>query len=147
MLNTTDYMEVIYMDKTEKVMSFVLISATVMSFTLIHTTAASMVTSNTPLYTYRMEQVSSEMNFLPTEKSILTYTSESQCWIVYNVEAVYVGGEACYPDICRDAYVRDARLWIIHPDADECIRLQPWNPLDTMIFWGCTWNTGSCCPE
>jgi hypothetical protein len=34
-------------------------------------------TSNTPLYTVRMEQVSSKMNFLPTEMNSFTYTAEN----------------------------------------------------------------------
>ncbi len=37
-------------------------------------TASSQTT--TPLYTYRMEQVSSKMNFLPTERTTFTYTTE-----------------------------------------------------------------------
>jgi hypothetical protein len=40
------------------------------------TVTASPWSSNTPLYTYRMEQVSSKMNFLPTEQSIFAYTTE-----------------------------------------------------------------------
>ena len=33
-------------------------------------------TSDTPLYTLRMEEASSEMNFLPTEMNTFTYTAE-----------------------------------------------------------------------
>ena len=48
---------------------------------VIATLAVSAVTANpqtlnTPLYTFRMEQASSEMNFLPEEKSTFIYTTE-----------------------------------------------------------------------
>lgn len=38
--------------------------------------AASSLAANTPLYTVRMEQASSKMNFLPTEKNGFIYTAE-----------------------------------------------------------------------
>jgi hypothetical protein len=38
--------------------------------------AASSSASNTPLYTYRMEQTSSKMNFLPTAMNPFAYTTE-----------------------------------------------------------------------
>ncbi|MBU7025726.1 MAG: hypothetical protein HXS48_02200 [Theionarchaea archaeon] len=38
--------------------------------------ATSWGTSHTPLYIFRMEQVSSEMNFLPTEVNTFTYMAE-----------------------------------------------------------------------
>ena len=49
------------------------------------TVTASPWSSNTPLYTYRMEQVSSKMNFLPTEQSIFAYTTEKGCTVDYTV--------------------------------------------------------------
>jgi hypothetical protein len=49
------------------------------------TVTASPWSSNTPLYTYRMEQVSSKMNFLPTEQSIFAYTTEKGCTLDYTV--------------------------------------------------------------
>lgn len=36
-------------------------------------------TSTTPLYTYRMEQVSSKMHFLPTPTNNFTYSAEQGC--------------------------------------------------------------------
>jgi hypothetical protein len=41
-------------------------------------TADSSILS-TPLYTYRMEQASDTMNFLPTEQSTFTYTAKQGC--------------------------------------------------------------------
>lgn len=41
------------------------------------TVTASPSRINTPLFTFRMEQSSSKMNFLPTEMNTFTYTTES----------------------------------------------------------------------
>ena len=48
-------------------------------------TANPQVKSNTPLYTYRMEQASSGMSFLPTEKNDFTYTTEPGYTLDYTV--------------------------------------------------------------
>lgn len=59
------------MDK--KKMSVVMIGVVLVALGV--TVTASSV-SHTPLYTFRMEQVSDKMNFLPTEVNGFTYTSE-----------------------------------------------------------------------
>jgi len=41
--------------------------------------ASGSLAANTPLYTVRMEQASSKMNFLPTERSNFVYTTEEGC--------------------------------------------------------------------
>ncbi len=51
------------------------VSAAVVSLA-IACVSASPWTSNTPLYTYRMEQASSKMSFLPTQMSDFSYTAE-----------------------------------------------------------------------
>jgi len=58
-----------------KQMSIVVISV---SFVLLAATCvtASPWTRNTPLYTFRMEQASSKMNFLPTAVNGFIYTTE-----------------------------------------------------------------------
>ncbi|MBU7028275.1 MAG: hypothetical protein HXS48_15190 [Theionarchaea archaeon] len=38
---------------------------------------ASQQVTDTPLYTYRIEQASSKMNFLVTERNVYSYTAES----------------------------------------------------------------------
>ncbi len=51
---------------------------TVVAVSLVVTfAAASSLMANTPLYTFRMEQASSEMNFLPTAVNGFTYTAEN----------------------------------------------------------------------
>lgn len=60
--------------------------------------------SSTPLYTYRMEQTSYEMNFLPTEVSSFTYAAENGYTLNYDVP-MYCGsvtplmteGSTCNP--------------------------------------------------
>lgn len=52
---------------------------------------ARLQTSNTPLYTYRMEQVSSKMHFLPTERTTFTYTAETGLTVPYAVSGYYGG--------------------------------------------------------
>ena len=73
--------EVIKM-KTQK-WALMVLSAAVVSL-VISTVAASPGESNTPLYTVRMEQASSAMNFLPTEKNSFTYTTEPGYTLEYN---------------------------------------------------------------
>ena len=45
-------------------------------FLAVVAVAAHSESLNTPLYTFRMEQASGEMNFLPTDKNTFTYMSE-----------------------------------------------------------------------
>ena len=66
-----DGKKVIYMDR-KKV--FIAASAACVILAVMCVTATPRL--STPLYTYRMEQASSKMNFLPTEKSIFAYTTE-----------------------------------------------------------------------
>lgn len=54
-------------------------------------TATSWGTS-TPLYTYRMEQQSNEMNFLPTEMNGFTYTTENGYSLNYVICEGFCGG-------------------------------------------------------
>jgi hypothetical protein len=44
---------------------------------VVSTVIASSQISNTPLFTFRMEQASSEMNFLPTVVNGFIYTTEN----------------------------------------------------------------------
>lgn len=54
---------------------------------LVVTVTASALPSHTPLYTFRMEQMSSEKNFLPTEVNGFTYTTESGITLTYEAAA------------------------------------------------------------
>lgn len=54
---------------------------------------ASPWTQNTPLYTYRMEQASSRMNFLPAPMNNLTYTTEKGYILNCEVTECYNGVE------------------------------------------------------
>lgn len=51
---------------------------------LVTAVTASPWASSTPLYTLRMEQASSEMNFLPTTMNSFTYTTEKGYTLNYN---------------------------------------------------------------
>jgi hypothetical protein len=46
---------------------------------------ANTLTVDTPLYTYRMEHVSSQMNFLPTEANEFSYNSQDYCLLSYSM--------------------------------------------------------------
>lgn len=48
----------------------------VLALLVLNTVIAGSLTVNTPLYRVRMEQASSEMNFLPTAVNNFTYTAE-----------------------------------------------------------------------
>ncbi|KYK32712.1 MAG: hypothetical protein HXS48_05000 [Theionarchaea archaeon] len=65
------------MDKKQRIL-VALIGASI-AFLAITAVTANSRASNTPLYTYRMEQQSSEMNFLPTERNTFTYETEGRC--------------------------------------------------------------------
>ncbi|MBU7028515.1 MAG: hypothetical protein HXS48_16395 [Theionarchaea archaeon] len=56
-------------------MLIVAVSAAV-AFCAVAFVTADFSTSSTPLYTVRMEQASSSMRFLPTERNKFTYTTE-----------------------------------------------------------------------
>jgi hypothetical protein len=69
--------------KTQKWVLMVVVSVAVVSL-VMSTAAASPGKSDTPLYTVRMEQASSAMNFLPSEKNNFTYTTEPGYTLEYN---------------------------------------------------------------
>ena len=64
------------------------------AITLLAITAvtASPRLSSTPLYTFRMEQASSNMNFLPTEQNQFVYTAESGYSLNYPINCSCCGG-------------------------------------------------------
>lgn len=64
------------MDRTEKML--VVAIGLVIASLAAACVAASPEKSSTPLYTVRMEQASSEMNFLPTAVNGFTYTTEKR---------------------------------------------------------------------
>ena len=78
---------------------------------LLACVTASSHTVNTPLYTYRMEQQSSYMNFLPTAANSFTYHAEKGCTVNYDVLAccsttsimeltIRISCETCYEPTC-----------------------------------------------
>jgi hypothetical protein len=75
---------VIILDKSKK--SLVVISVAITFCTVTFATASSL-TLNTPLYIVRMEQASSEMNFLPTEVNGFTYTAVKGCELTYDISS------------------------------------------------------------
>jgi len=81
-----------------------LVSIGVIGIALVSLAVAVTATSlgcNTPLYTVRMEQVSSKMSFLPTEMNEFTYTAEKGHNADYDLQADYdysslpLGGPTC----------------------------------------------------
>ena len=85
---------------------FVIVGIAVASVTVAAVTARSL-TYNTPLYTVRMEQASSGMNFLPTEMNDFTFTAE----IGYNLNYVpeYCGAES--PHVYAKTYGGGDTCW------------------------------------
>lgn len=66
-----------------KMISLAVISAVLTGFAITAVLASSW-TFATPLYTVRMEQASSRMNFLPTEMKGFTYMTERGCSLNYD---------------------------------------------------------------
>ena len=85
--------------KRNKLVSIGVIGIVIVSLAVAVT--ATSLGSNTPLYTVRMEQASSKMNFLPTEMNEFTYTAEKGYTIDYDLQADYdysvlpLGGPTC----------------------------------------------------
>jgi hypothetical protein len=65
----------------------VAVTSVAVTFLAITCVTASFQTTNTPLYTVRMEQASSKMNFLPTEMNEFTYITEKE----YNLDYCITG--------------------------------------------------------
>jgi modification target Cys-rich repeat protein len=70
----------------DKKWTIVLISAALVSLAIACVTATSSA-CRTPLYTVRMEQQSSKLNFLPTEVSQFAYTAQKGYNVDYHVAA------------------------------------------------------------
>lgn len=62
------------------------------------TFAATISLSDTPLYTYRMEQASSEMGFLPAKMNEFTYNTEK------GFELVFIVAGCCDVEPCGDTW-------------------------------------------
>jgi hypothetical protein len=77
------------MDRKKMMLAAVI--GTVLVFCAIAAVTANSLAMNTPLYTYRMEQVSSEMNFLPTEMNGFSYIADKGYTLDYKVTG-YCGG-------------------------------------------------------
>ena len=71
------------MNRKQKMYSTVISIAAVFLAVAFVTADSSFL--NTPLYTFRMEKVSSEMNFLPTEVHTFVYTAEKGSTLEYSV--------------------------------------------------------------
>lgn len=79
------------MDRKKGILA-VAISVALAAFALTAVTATSWKGS-TPLYAFRMEQVSSEMNFLPTTAALFAYTAENGHNLAYNIGPCDCGDE------------------------------------------------------
>lgn len=69
------------MDRRKMVIAEVSVVSVVLAVAFI---ASGSLAAHTPLYTVRMEQASSKMNFLPTERSNFVYTTEEGCNLDFN---------------------------------------------------------------
>ena len=68
---------------------------------------ASSLAANTPLYTVRMEQMSSKMSFLPTTVNKFIYSAENGCVLNYSADGYYdvrpLGTkDTCIGDTCDE---------------------------------------------
>ena len=75
--------EVINLDKKQKLMSCGAVALAIVFLAIAAVTASSGYSSNTPLYNIRMEQASSDSNFLPVEMNRFTYAAESGINLAY----------------------------------------------------------------
>jgi hypothetical protein len=121
----------------------------------INVVIASPQTSHTPLYTFRMEQASSEMNFLLKEKSTFIYTAEDGYQLNTNVPSGYYDDLESLPVTYWNCWESvEVRCWYTARGWDECW-LIPFTWMGTCFFPTChtcpyytcyicifqTWNT------
>ena len=79
------------MKKAQKIVIGAIIVA--IAFLAMVAVSASLRIQNTPLYTYRMEQTSSKMNFLPTEMNRFAYITEKGYTLEYGAAEEFCGAE------------------------------------------------------
>jgi hypothetical protein len=124
----------------KKKMLIAVISIAIVSLA-ITTVTASLSTSNTPLYTFRMEQSSSKMNFLPTEMNTFTYTTENGYGLNYDI----LGCCGAEPLIMTYQYTCE-----FYPTCETCNTCSTCSTCSTCGGWtcdptGCQITCGSSC--
>ncbi|MGD2248041.1 MAG: hypothetical protein PVF58_06515 [Candidatus Methanofastidiosia archaeon] len=122
------------MKKRKKILA---VSSVVILFFALTCVTAQRAIEGTPLFTYRMEQASSKMHFLPTEKNSFDYKTEKSSILNCNSSSGYCGmanmanlrcseGSTC-PDTCLDT----------------CPHTCPYTCPNTCQGWTC--NNSTCC--
>ena len=108
---------------------------------------ASSQTKSTPLYTYRMEQKCSEMNFLPTEVAEFTYTAGEGYTLGYDaagccsdVNPLDTGVWTCYYSTCGGP-----TCWLTCPASCYGTCNDPTCPVTCQSTCPYTCNTCSTC--
>lgn len=96
---------------------------------------------NTPLYTVRMEQASTKMNFLPTEMNEFVYTAEKGYTVDYDLQiyeytGLFIGGVTCQ-HTCP--YTCEQTCPAICPDTVYTCK----GHLCPQTYWNTCWQT---CP-
>jgi len=110
--------------------SAVVIGMAVLIF-LASAAMASQQVTDTPLYTYRIEQASSKMNFLVTERNVYSYTTESGYELNYGTIRGWgficrIDDETSKGKVCQDFDINPPGLLL---------------PPETCVGWGCTMDT------
>lgn len=85
--------------KRKTKMSVAVLSTVIALLAITAVTTGSQVSLNTPLYVFRMEQASSEMNFLSTERNNIAYTIENGSTLNYSISEEYCSAKSS-PAIC-----------------------------------------------
>ncbi|MBU7029879.1 MAG: hypothetical protein HXS48_23290 [Theionarchaea archaeon] len=133
-------------DTTNKKKVFLAVMSVVAVACVVVLATASSLLADTPLYTLRMEQASSEMNFLPTEMNGFTYTAENGYTLNHEVSGY-----------CSSAALLDTGVWTCEPNThewtcktcdtcltcDTCFHCETQNTCDTCDT--CTYTCASTC--
>lgn len=139
------------MNKQKKVFAVVSIAVALCAITAV---IASPKISGTPLYTFRMEQVSSRMNFLPTVVNDIIYTAENGYILNYDVSGRYdvdfskaVVAGTCSPT-CPDTCPNTCGTCHL-TCPDTCLALSNCLPCEESYGGTCSFTCGTCyitCP-
>jgi hypothetical protein len=126
------------MDKKKMLLVAVITGITSLAITGV---TAHSFTSNTPLYTLRMEQASNKMNFLPTAVNEFTYIAEKGYGLTYNTQ-----GDCSMNGYCGDANPLGTGVSCVQTQCDTCYTYCGQNTCQYTCPDTCGDTCGNTCP-
>ena len=127
------------MNRIKKRALTALIGVAVISLVITNVAASPKISGNTPLYAFRMEQASSEMSFLPKEKTNFTYTTERGCTLNYDT------AEACNVEGSKLVHIGPYTACIFLTCYETCVQYTCWGTCDFTCWGTCDFTCWGTC--